>query len=188
MGETPCGRAARKYVRNRRVEAMSPRHFRSDRQVRGARRKLVWATTDQSVTLGVGNSSNVDLLAGLEVAGSSILGCTIMRTHCELSLTTAITLGDRLRVGFVVGRAAEVGAGVVGALTAATPELDWLLWRHETAAPTFGTESNNNQLVYDIKAKRKMQELSQAYILALGNSVGASKTMTIQARTLIALP
>jgi len=192
VGKTPYGSAARTGVRKlrlREVATVSPRHQRPRGAVRGsARRALVWATTDQGVTLAAGASSNINLLAGLSVAGSSILGCTIMRTHCEISITSAVSTGDELRVGFVVGRLAEVGAGVAGALTAATPELDWMLWRHECAAPTFGWTSANNQLVYDIKSKRKMQELSQAYILTLSNDAGISKTMQIQARTLIALP
>jgi len=97
----------------------------------------------------------------------------------------APALADRLRVGFIVDRVSEVGAG--SALTPADGELDWMLWRHETAAPTY-TPGGSNVIEYDIRAKRKMQELNQAYLLCLLNSAGGSKTITIQARTLLALP
>jgi len=167
---------------------MPRRHFGPNRQVRPQRRSLVWATVDQGVTIGAGANSDINLLAELAVAGSSLLGITIMRTHLELSLTSVITVGDQIRVGFVVGRLTDIGAAVVGQVTAADPSQDWMLWRHETAAPTFGTTSANNQLVYDIKAKRRMQELNQAYVLALNNSAGIAKTMQIQGRVLIALP
>jgi hypothetical protein len=130
----------------------------------------------------------VNLLAALAVAGASLLGVTIMRTHCELSITSTVTAADRLRVGFIICRFSEIGAAIAGAVTPADPELDWLLWRHESAAPTFGSQSANNQLVYDIKAKRKMQELNQAYALSLSNDVGIAKLIQVQARTLLALP
>jgi hypothetical protein len=134
-----------------------------------------------------GAGSNVNLLAALSVAGASLLGVTIMRTHLVLYVTSAVTLADELRVGLVVARLADVGAGPpAGAVSAADPELDWMLLRDEFATPTFGPL--NNTLTYDLKAKRRMQELNQAYVLALSNSAGGSKTVKIFARTLLALP
>ena len=152
------------------------------------RRKLVWATVDQSVTIIAGAKTNVNLLAALSVAGSSLLGVTIMRTHVEIAPTTALTLGDGLRVGFLVARVADVGAGVTGSPDPSDPELDWMLWRHEHVTPLGIAPGGGDVLVYDIKAKRKMQELNQAYILSLLNSAGGSKTLYIQGRILLALP
>jgi len=162
------------------------RHARqAPRHLAPARRKLVWSTTDQSVTLIAGANTSLNLLAALSVAGSSLLGVTIMRTHLTLAIDTAVTAADRLRVGFVVDRVSEVGAA--SAITAADPELDWMLWRHETAAPTFGS-GGSNVLEYDLRAKRRMQELNQAYLLCITNSAGGSKTITVAGRTLVALP
>jgi hypothetical protein len=138
--------------------------------------------------MAAGQGSNVNLLAALSVAGASLLGVTVMRTHLALYVTTAVTLADELRVGLVIGRVADVGAGPpAGTISASDPELDWMLLRDEFATPTFGPQGSNT-LEYDLKAKRKMQELNQAYILALANSAGGSKTVKIFARTLLALP
>jgi hypothetical protein len=111
-----------------------------------------------------------------------------MRTHLVISITSAVTTADRLRLGLIVGRASDIGVAVAGAITPADPEEDWMLWRHETAAPTFGESSANNQLVYDVKAKRRMNELNQTYVLSMVNDVGVGKQMTIQGRVLVALP
>ena len=148
----------------------------------------MWATTDQLVTMAAGAGSNINLLAPFEVAGASTLGMTIMRTHCTLSLATAVVLADRLRVGFVIDRVAAVGAGPpAGAITAADPEADWMLWRHEQASPTF-SPGGANILEYDLRSKRKVQEMSQTMLLCLFNSNGGSKTVNVAVRTLCALP
>jgi hypothetical protein len=168
---------------------MPARTRRSSAHVRGSRRQLVWCTFDQTVAMAAGVGSNSNLLAGLAVAGSSLLGVTIMRTHLELSVITAVTLGDRLQLGLIVGRTADIGAPIpAGAVSPAQPDDDWMLWRHETAAPTYGSGSANNQLLYDVKSKRKMQELNQAYVLSMVNDVGVAKTINIQGRVLLALP
>ena len=168
---------------------MPSRNRPRSRSFRSQRRELVWATTDQSVALVTGNlGTNLNLLAQLAVAGSSLTGVTIMRTHLDIYCTTAVAGGDDLRVGLIVGRLSEVGAGPpTGALSAADGELDWMLWRHEFAAPTYNP-GGSNVLSYDIKAKRRMQELNQAYILSLLTAVAASHTYKISARVLLALP
>jgi hypothetical protein len=154
------------------------------------RRKLVWSTLDQSVTMAAGLGSNLNLLASLSVAGASLLGVTIMRTHLDLWRTgQASVLADSLRLGLIVDRVAAVGAGPpAGAVTAADPEADWMLWRHEFAAPTFGYSGGSNVLTYDNRSKRKMQELDQAYLLCLTNAAGGAQTWSISARILVALP
>jgi len=168
---------------------MPSRGRRTHAVARSTRRKLVWATTDQVVTMAAGVGSNVNLLASLSVAGSSLLGVTIMRTHVALYPTTALALADKLRVGFLVGRVADVGAGPpAGAPTPADPELDWMLWRHEAVTPLGFTPGGGDMLDYDIRGRRRMQELNQAYLLCLFNSAGGSKTLQISGRVLVALP
>jgi hypothetical protein len=169
---------------------MPMHHQRSSHAVRGQRRKLVWATLDQSVTMAGGAGSNLNLLASLSVAGASLLGITIMRTHLDLWRTGQVSaLADSLRLGLIVDRVAAVGAGPpAGAVTAADGEADWILWRHEFAAPTFGATGGSNYLVYDVRAKRKMQELDQAYLLCLFNAAGGAQTWSISGRILVALP
>ena len=169
---------------------MPMRGVRTAHPVRRQRRKLVWSTIDQSVTMAAGVGSNVNLLASLSVAGASLLGITVMRTHLDLWRTGQVSaLGDGLRLGLIIDRVAAVGAGPpAGAVTAADPEADWMLWRHEFAAPTFGPSGGSNYLTYDVKAKRRMQELDQAYLLCLFNAAGGSQTWSIAGRILVALP
>jgi hypothetical protein len=157
--------------------------------VRGSRRTLVWATFDQSVNIAAGAQANSNLLANLQVAGSSTVGITVMRTHLELACITVVTSGDRFRVGLVIGRLGDVGnPAPVGSTTAADPGEDWLLWRHETAAPTFGEGDQNNVVRYDVRSKRRSNELDQTYILSMINDVGIAKTFNMQGRILVALP
>ena len=166
---------------------MPPRHRRSYGPSR-TRRRLTWATVDQSLTLAAGAGSNVDLLALLNVAGSNIIGLTVMRTHLELGITTTVSVGDRLRVGLAIGKASDLGPIAAGDLTPADPGLEWQLWRHETASPTFSEDGSNNNLRYDVKSRRRIRQLNDRYILSTLNSVGVSKTFTIQGRVLCALP
>src|SRR6267154_4423027 len=104
---------------------MPVRHRRSTGAVRRPRRQLVWATLDQTVPIGFGAHNNLDLLAALEVAGSSRLGCTIMRTIVRLEVGGAAVATDGTIWGLVVGRTLDIGAGV-GPNPNADLELDWM--------------------------------------------------------------
>ena len=151
------------------------------------RGSLVWATFDQTVSLAAAvTKSNVNLLANLQVAGASTLGCTIMRVRGAIAVSSTVAVGDRLRVGVLVDRLSEVGT----AATSVDPSdlgLDWMLWRHEVAAPTFNWNANNNIMEYDIRSKRRCDELDQTLLLCLQNDVGAAKTVVVQIRTLVRL-
>jgi len=162
------------------------RHRRSSAPSGARRRKLVWSTLDQSVTLIAGANTTVNMLSALAVAGSSLTGITIMRTHLTLAPTTALTLADSIRVGLIVCRSSDIGAGSI--LTAADPELDWMLLRREYVTSSGLGSGGGDVLAYDVKAKRKMEELNQAYGLCITNAAGGSKTIGLFARTLVALP
>ena len=167
---------------------MPSRNFRPSHQVRGQRRKLVWSTLDQNVTIPAGSWTNVNLLAPLSVAGASLLGVTIMRTILSFNVSTAIAIGDSLAVGLVVCRVNEIGAAVAGSVDPAQLENDWV-WLTKYYGST-GTSINTlpGDMAVDTKAKRKMQELNQAYALSMRNSVGVAKTIEFFSRVLIALP
>jgi hypothetical protein len=155
--------------------------------VRAERRKLVWGTTDQSVNIPAGQISNTNLLAALSVAGSSLLGVTVMRTHCRIMQLAAVA-GTTTRVGFIIGRTSDVGINIAGQQDPSNPELDWMLLDRRTQ-DTNGAATNATQnWVYDLKSKRKMQELNQAYILAITNTTAAAVTYQLWARVLVALP
>ncbi len=167
---------------------MPARHRRSAAYVRGQRRKLVWATLDQSVNIPAGNVSNTNLLALLAVAGSSLLGCTVMRTHVRITSMSGAVANDLLRVGLIVARVADVGLGVAGAVTAADPELDWMLLDRRVVRGQLTNVDPRAEYEYDVRSKRKLQELNQAYVLSLVPSSAAASVWQLWARTLIALP
>jgi len=150
------------------------------------RRKLVWATSDNSVTIPAGQISNVNLLSALSVAGSSLLGITIIRTHLRLQMPQSNA--EFRRIGLIVGRATDVGINVAGQQDPSNPELDWMLLDRVGPSWSGATVDSQASMVYDLRAKRKMQELNQAYILALAPASAAANTIQIWARTLIALP
>ena len=167
---------------------MPSRNFRAARPAgRSQRRKLVWATLDQSVTIPAGQISNVNLLAALSVAGSSLLGVTVGRTHIRIQATTA-TAGDLVRIGLVIGRATDVGINIPGQQDPANPELDWMLLDRRAVQGQETNVAGKPCYSYDLRSKRKMQELNQAYVLALQDSGAASSTWQLWARTLVMLP
>jgi hypothetical protein len=129
----------------------------------------------------------VDLLALFEVAGTSTLKVTVVAFHVVLYVTSAVTLGDDLRVGFLVMRLSDIGAGVTGSVDPATPELDWVLWKHEFAAPTYAA-GGANVLEYHSKTGRRIRAQSETFGLALGNPGAAAKTIKVSGRTLLRLP
>jgi hypothetical protein len=110
-----------------------------------------------------------------------------MRTHLVMQVNFPAST-SLWRVGLIVGRNTDVGINVAGQQDPSNPELDWMLLRREMATFSGATVDAARVLEYDLRAKRKMQELNQAYILALSNSTAASQTYQIFARVLIALP
>jgi hypothetical protein len=67
-------------------------------------------------------------------------------------------------------------------------DLDWAYWNSYLATPTLN-ETGGNTLVIDLRSKRKIQELNQAYLFTWFNGlVAASTTFKLVARTLLALP
>jgi hypothetical protein len=165
----------------------------SSRPMGRSRRQLVWATVDQSLSLAAAtNCSNVDLLTALKVTGSSILGCTIMRTRLDLSITSTVALADNFYWGLAILPNAQLVSNVASSATvvnpAQNPEIDWMMWAHAVAAPTYGTTANDNQIVIDIRAKRRLQELQETYCFSLRGSAGAAFTAQLSGRVLVALP
>ena len=173
------------YSRRMRTGAPRPR---------GQRRKLVWATDIfQNVAVGPGAKlPQRDLLANLEVAGSSVLGATIMSTHATLSFSEpASDTAHGVYAGFIVN-----SAPTVTNLDPSSPAAfgdDWMLLR--VMSPSHANRQvyiNGTSLVWgqeiDLRAKRKIEELSEKYWFMFTN--GASGTVNTSGfiRTLIALP
>jgi len=169
---------------------MSPRGVRTSYPPRRRSRRTVWSTlVAPSTVVAAATSANVYMLADLDVAGSSLLGITILRTHLMIATTSVVSSGDAYRWGLVVGRFAEVGnPAPAGALTGASLDISWMMNVQEVASPTFSHDGSNNTVTYDVKSKRRHTQENLAYMLAITNQTGIAKTFNIFARTLIALP
>jgi hypothetical protein len=173
---------------------MPQRRGRSAAMHSGAsqRRKLVWATF-QTFALSVpagGASSNQDLLNRLEAAGVGIYGGTIMRTHLQLSIASPGTdTSPGINFGVLVHDKND---------TANEPstdlDADWMLLTQ--MSPGMKTGQNitvtTGTLLYgerwDLRSRRRLRELGDAYHLRIHNNGSVALTTTIFARTLIALP
>jgi len=160
---------------------------------RGTKRKLVWAETAQSGTIGVIGGSpgvdNVDLLAGYRTAGGSTQGITIMRTHIAFAtfLHSAAIANDGVALGLLVDDTAQTTA----TLNTSMAYKDWMLLTNYYAGAHGGSVSGSGWLYgwqVDLKAKRKAQELQQSYFMSI-NALTANVTdVAFLARVLIALP
>jgi len=126
----------------------------------------------------------------MEIAGSSIVGITVVRTIVRITWTAA-SLGDGFRFGLIVARFEDVGLNVAGQVTSADPDLDWS-YLDRVYADTAGAGAGVNttfEYNVDTKAKRRCAKLGQTYILSLVNANAVSAAQQrIFARTLVLLP
>jgi len=169
------------------VPGMGPRRSRLVRGGGGrSRRKLVWATADGTIALAASpNSVNVDLTPNFRVAGASLLGVTIMRTRGSLTVdNTGRAVGNRVKWGFLVGRTTDLPGTIA---LANDDSLDWMLIQSQNPVSSGGAVGQERFEV-DLRARRKMQELDQAYLLAASNTSGAAMSIRYYVRTLLALP
>src|SRR5258707_2950004 len=156
---------------------------------RSRRRGLVWATTDQSVNIPAGQISNSNLLATLQVAGSSTLASTVMRTHLRIMVTGVTANQDTLqRVGLIVGRLSDVGINVAGQQDPSNPELDWLILDRRPWEASGAATDRAQDWGYDVKSRRRVGELYQTYLLCLSNAYADAQNYSIFAIVLLYLP
>jgi len=178
---------------------MSLHRRRSSRSSRGTgRRKLVWASRSITANTVAANNSttNIDLLADYKtVAGASTAGITIMRTHLDLWVGSTVTANDAFAIGMKIDDLDQVVASSASAL-AVNPignvDTDWMLLRHFAATPNYNMFGPTQQVIIDLKAKRRMEEVQEAYlfcIVPLGVAAGGLPfTFSFFSRTLLALP
>jgi len=153
------------------------------------RRKLTWASAQGSFAgLGVAASGElVDLLEDYKSAGGSTQGVTIMRTHVQLAVQGAAANGieQGAFLGLIIGEVNDT----FDQITSTEPFLDWMLYRR---CYCFGGSegSTNAEHIYeiDLRAKRKMQELNQLYLMNLSANVAGTVNVAYNVRTLLALP
>jgi hypothetical protein len=173
---------------------MPARNRRSSSFGRSARRKTVWATAnDASIPLAAGATEGpFDLLSNLEVAGSSILGATIVRAHATLHVNfLASDTAPFVDVGWLVDTAPPTGADLINPQTQLG--LDWQLLRGIGPASSEGAGTINGLTWFcawniDLKGKRKIHQLGEKYFFVITNAGTAAINYTIWQRSLVMLP
>ena len=162
------------------------RHRRSSYPVRRHRTPTTWADSLQGASLATGHNSNGDLLAGLEVAGSTTVGLTVLRTHLMLQVNGFSAQSDYMLVGLAIVPIEDIGTVVDWA---SRPYMDWML--RYAVYPTYsgGTLDTGRIVEFDIRAKRRLREMQQTYAICT-KAVTASATISYNSlcRTLVRLP
>ena len=130
----------------------------------------------------------MDLLTPLEVASSSTLGITVLRVHLLMQVVNWAQTGDGIMFGLIVGRAADLGTNVAGQVSPFSTEFPWMVWDVMNPDAAGAAVNTVMRYRYDIKAKRKMPELTQRLVLSFLNQSAAAKTININASVLLALP
>ena len=158
---------------------------------RGPRRTSTWVTTDQSLTVAAGAHSNLDLWSTLEVAGSSALGLTVLRTLVLVHVRNFAAVADRLTMGLIIEDKSFVGT-VTDLAANATRDWYWytgIFPDASGAAITVAKTVPANGTPIDIRAKRKTADLNRTSILAITNQGGVdSHNVDVLVRQLVALP
>ena len=169
---------------------------RSSRRLRGGRnrRTSTWAVTETSGSLTQATPNvNIDLWADLEVAGANTVGLTVLRTLLLIQIgwgTAAAT--SLIRAGLIVDDKGNVGAT---AALAPSRNLDWYWWTDLFPMTLSGTTIASPIVYppdyhpYDIRSKRKTNDMGRTSILALSTAAGATtQTYQVSCRQLVALP
>jgi hypothetical protein len=93
---------------------------------------------------------------------------------------------DQIRLGLAIGRVSDVGAA--GKLDPADPELDWMFLTRFVPTASGAAVDATQHWVFDLKSKRKLGELNQAYILAMSHNAAAARLFNVFARSLVMIP
>lgn len=169
----------------------------SRRRGRSPRRKLVWARNFSSLTVTANNQvTNVDMLSGYKaLVGASTAGITVMRTRLKLYVTSTVTNNDGFFVGIKVDDLDQIVASSASALAVSpngNPMSEWAYNNWFAALPAYGEGSQNQVIQIDLKAKRRMEEVQEAWLLSIqpvGVAAGGLPlAITYHSNTLLALP
>jgi hypothetical protein len=158
----------------------------------GRRRSTTWATVDQNVNIAAGASSNIDIWAGLGVAGSNTVGLTVMRTLLLIHVRNFQLPADILRAGLILDDKDLVGTT---RSIAADFNKDWYWW--STLQSVCSGSAAVNAAVYfpgpgatpyDIRARRVSKDMGRTSMLAFVNGSATSLNIDVLVRQLVALP
>ena len=151
---------------------------------RRQRRKLVWATLDQSIAMGAQQVKIVDLLSQLELAGVSKLGVTVMRVHGRLLFPTGVTQKWEVAIG--VNPMTTVGTQLPN--PNGDNDIDWMIFDRPMQTFSGATVDADTSYTVDLKSRRKVDEMGQTLTLNLWASAISAGTVEAFFRTLVALP
>jgi len=175
---------------------MPPRSRRVMGHRSSLRRKLIWATASGSDATIANDNYNYDLLGNLRVAGASVLGATVIRTHMRVSVSWPANFAPD--VGVALGLCVQSLSLVSPPQVDLFQDEDWALRdlflpgtgvNAIFTAGALGTYTEGFRV--DLKAKRKVQELNQTWVLAYspqGFGTDTAPVVSWYARSLIALP
>ena len=152
--------------------------------IRSTRRKLVWATFDTTVAMGANQVKIVDLLNQFELAGVYKLGCTVVRTHLRMLISTAVINAFEYAIG--VNPITTVGTQLPN--PNGDNDLDWMIFERRWPEWSGATVNANFEIVTDLRSKRKIEEMGQTLTLNLWAPVINAGSFPVFARTLVALP
>jgi hypothetical protein len=113
---------------------------------------------------------------------------TVVRTLLQIHVQNWAAVGDAIIAGLLVCRAADIGTAVAGQASANVHDLDWAMSDAIFPQASGAAVSVAQSYYFDIRSKRKVQEMGQRYALCLANNAAAAKTIDVFARTLLALP
>jgi len=139
-------------------------------------------------TVAAAQAGCVDLLTALEVAGTSKLGVTVVRTILTVLVPWALA-ADSITWGLIVANIADVSPNsLVNPFT--RPGDDWARLNREEPDTTGVAFSPGEQFVLkcDSRSKRRVDELGQTWTFCWQNGAAGNKTLGVYARTLVALP
>ena len=165
-------------------------------RVEGARRRHTWASVTQTISLAAANAYNtVDLLTQYKaLTGETTAGCTVVRTHLRMAVTSAVTSGNNFTYGILMGQNDDLGASpVAGAPKPATDLMErWQLWEwiYVDDFNTFGdVGATGLTKIVNLKSQRKMMAIQDSYNLVVQVQAATFPfTMQVTGRILLALP
>jgi hypothetical protein len=169
---------------------MPSRHLRTVGQTRRPRRQTTWCTLNTSAAIAAGAVQNFDMAPDLEVAGTSHVGCTVVRIHLSIQFpfAAADAGSDSWIIGIIVGRAADLVAGTTPD-PVTSQDLRWML-NDQCQATRTNAGSTDLLKVYriDLKSRRRMNGINDRLILVIKNNNTAVQTPFVFARSLVMLP
>lgn len=168
---------------------------------------MIWAEFDAVATqTATPQVISLDLLQTYKATvGSTVAKCTVLRTHGYISVISGAAAGGRIWTGLSVFDVNDV-TSVFGAPAAAianprdNPYARWAYFsRHsidqnlDMSPNTVGTgvgDSGSLGITFDLKMKRRLDNLTETWALSLLGDTGMAATSSyhIFFRTLLALP